>query len=1306
MDGIFHATAAWAETMLAGLRGRRWLRRGVATVLVGLILYGLGGFFGVPYVLRRVLTGQVAATLRRPVTVGVITFNPFRLRLEVADLHVADRAPQRPFVDLKRLRVKVSWTSLWRLAPVVGEFYTDGLLVHVERTGENTFNFSDLIGQSANAPPPAKSPPGPPQRFAVSNIQLNDGAIDFDDQAIHQRHHLEHIRMAVPFIANLPAAVDIFVQPFLQMIVDGSRFQLVGYTKPFGRTFETIVNLNLHRLALAPYMAYVPAKIPVKLTDGMLSALIQLHFRNTDNQPHLEFSGGAALERADVRDATGAPLLALGRAVVTLDNVRPLEGVAHLKRIYLDGVNAHLVRNADGTTNLTALTATPAATAPGSRTTAAAVAIPPPATVVPSPAPSPAQPSLSARMLLAAPSSPTPQALSSPAAPGTAPLDFALGTFEMADSAVDVTLAAPRGLGRPLTDPRQGSPAVLAVNAIHARLAGLRTVGDGLASFDLNANLASGGALAVKGKLDLAKRQATTDATLNQIDLAGLKAFAAPFLNGDLAAGKVNAEAAVKTSFAPGKFNVHVEPASAAIDNFALKGPDGRTEPLGWGKFAVTVAQFDLAAQQAMVNEIRADELRVAVKRDHQGVIDLLKLVRPSGSAAPAAAMPPTRPARPAGARRKRRAANRPRPAPSSAAAPAAPAWKYHIRAVVLDKAEIHLLDEHGAKPVRLDVVPLGLNLKDISEDLGKPIGIELDGIVNSKGSFRIEGTAAPAPLDAKLRITAKRLDLSVADAYLGDQVNATLTSALLSMNGIATATNRHDHLRAGYRGDLTLGRVRLIDKLTRDSFLRWSSFSAQRIAADYGEGEPQIRIGGLALANFYARIILNSNGTLNLKNITSNPHEAPKSLTRPSNAGPPLPATPAPTPAAAPAPPPPLPATIAIGGITLQGGQINYTDNFIQPHYSADLTDIGGQIGAFGTSSTQPADVLLEGRVEGSAPLKISGAVNPLVPLAYVDLAAKADGIELPGLTAYSAKYTGYPIVKGTLTVDVHYLLDQQKLTATNHIVIDQFTFGDQVASKNAINLPVRLAVALLKDARGVIDLNIPVSGSLNDPQFSIGGVIWQVIRNLILKAATAPFSLITGAFGGGGDQELNYIVFTPGYAQITPEARNKLDTIARALTERPALKLKIAGRVDPRVDRDGLRLAEIDRQVLEQKIKDTGEPEGGAPATVGKDEYDEYLTKAYKAAKFEKPRNLIGLTKSLPPDEMKKLMAANAKVTDDDLRQLAEARASAVRGALAQRKIDPGRLFILPPKLNAEDLKNSTKEQAQTTRADLTLE
>jgi hypothetical protein len=1289
-------------------RQRRWPRRTAISVATILVLYGIAGFIGVPYVLRRVLAGQVATAIHRAVTVDKIRFNPYRLRLEVDHLHVADRNPQRPFVDLGHLRVKVSWTSLFRLAPIIGEFYTDELAVQIVRTGEQTFNFSDLI-TSSPAPGPSK-----PLRFAISNIELNDGAIAFDDELLGEKHRVEHIRLALPFIANLPADVNVFAQPFLQMIVDGSRFHLNGQTKPFEQTQDTVLDLSLHRFDLTRYVAYVPAKLPIKLKSGVLSTVLHLHFINQDPRPRIRLDGGAALDAIDVRDQTGAPLLSVKHAVTTIDELEPLENIFHLKRFYIDGLNGHLARNADGTTNLSDLTESPAPAAPtppraatgvqANATPSSTITATPHPTMTAALSPSPTPQPFTAQAQLAAPAATaTPSSVATPG--GKASIDFALGAFELADSAVEVI------------DRSQTTPATVKLEALHAKLDNLRTVGGSVAPYELGANVAGGGTLTLKGNLELAKNQISTDAAIAQLDLPALKAFVAPYLNGDLVSGKLTASADVKTDLTPGKLNVHVELANATIDQLDLRATATSEHPIAWNHFTVALAAIDLAQRQAIVSQVRVDGLKVAVKRDRQGHTNLAALVRTAPTTVSketaAAASPPTP--------RKRERVRKPTVVGATRESPPAatttPQWRYQVASVVIDKAEIHAIDEHVPKAVKLDLAPLGISLKNISNDLSKPISMAVDGIVNGKGSLKIDGTAAPAPLEAKLHITTKRLDLTMINAYISDQLNATIAAAALTMNGVATATNHRGVLRAGYRGDLTLGSVRMLDKLTGDNFLRWNSLSASHLAADYGDGPPKVKIGGLALANFYSRIILRSDGKLNLKDIVTNPQEQPKSLTRtnPEAIGArPIPA-PTPTPSPGPTPasaniqlapsPKPLPAEIAIGGITLQGGHVNYTDNFIQPHYTADLTDIDGKIGAFGTGSTTPADVLLQGQVNGSAPLNIKGSLNPLTPLAFVDIAAKANGIELPGLSAYSTRYTGYPIVKGTLTVDVHYLLANQKLTANNHLFIDQLTFGDKVESKTAVNLPIRLAVALLKDSRGVIDLNIPVSGSLNDPQFSIGGVIWEVVKNLLLKAVTAPFSLITGAFnavgGGGGGAELNYIEFDAGYAKLTPDSLKRLDTITRALTDRPALKLDIAGRVDPKVDTEGLRFAKVDHQVLLQKIKDVGESEKGGEVTVSPDEYDDYLKAVYKVAKFEKPRNLIGLAKSLPPEEMKKLLITNETVNDDDLHHLADARADAVRAALS-RKIDPARLFIVPPKLSADDI----KDQSKTTRADLSLE
>ncbi|MGH7934255.1 MAG: DUF748 domain-containing protein, partial [Candidatus Binataceae bacterium] len=516
-----------------------------------------------------------------------------------------------------------------------------------------------------------------------------------------------------------------------------------------------------------------------------------------------------------------------------------------------------------------------------------------------------------------------------------------------------------------------------------------------------------------------------------------------------------------------------------------------------------------------------------------------------------------------------------------------------------------------------------------------------------------------------------------------------------------------HDNMRVSYRGDATLGDVRMLDKLTAESFVRWNAFSARRIDFELGRGKPRVHVGGLSLANFYARVILNANGRLNLSDVMGSPQAPPTSLTKANTGAPSQPAAmPSPTRApstAAPAKPgEPIGADIKIGAITLQGGRVNYTDNFIKPNYSADLTGVTGKVGAFGTASTAPADIKVQAKVNGSAPLDISGSADPLAPMAFVDIKAKADGVELTGLTPYSSKYTGYPITKGTLTVNIHYLLDQQKLTADNKIFIDQLTFGQKVESPNALNLPIRLAVALLKDSKGQINLDIPISGSLSDPQFSITGVILGVLKNLIVKAATAPFKLLASVVGGiGGNEQLEYVEFTPGYATLTAPNQKKLDTLARALKDRPALRLNISGRVDPAHDRDGLRDAKLQHLLERQKARDLRTQGDGANVQVSPGEYDKYLKQVYKAAKLDKPRDFLGLDKSLPANEMKKLLLANMKVTDKDLQRLADARANAVRQWLS-KQVNPERLFVTTAKLSAEGIKDKDK----TTRVDLALD
>ena len=392
----------------------------------------------------------------------------------------------------------------------------------------------------------------------------------------------------------------------------------------------------------------------------------------------------------------------------------------------------------------------------------------------------------------------------------------------------------------------------------------------------------------------------------------------------------------------------------------------------------------------------------------------------------------------------------------------------------------------------------------------------------------------------------------------------------------------------------------------------------------------------------------------------------------------------------------------LRLGKATLTGGNIDFTDHFIRPNYSANLTGLTGSLSSL--AFDQPADIELRGNVQGNAPVEISGRINPLAQNLLLDVKASATDIELSPLSPYSGKYVGYGIEKGKLSMKVSYFVEDRKLKAENGIVLDQLTFGQKVESPDAIKAPVLLAVALLKDRNGVIKFDLPVGGSLDDPQFSVGALVFRALVNLILKIVTAPFALL-GSLSGHGE-ELAYIEFAPGSAVVDQPGEGKIKAVAKALADRPAVKLDVAGRVDPAQDREALKRSRVDHLVRVQKFNDlvkSGEPPSSVDSVeVTPAEFEPLLTRAYKAADFSKPRNAIGFPKDLPRAEMEALLVANAAVSDEDLRVLAERRAQVVRSNLIDSEHVPGeRVFLVAPRLDAQDV----KDKGKPTRVDFVL-
>ena len=280
---------------------------------------------------------------------------------------------------------------------------------------------------------------------------------------------------------------------------------------------------------------------------------------------------------------------------------------------------------------------------------------------------------------------------------------------------------------------------------------------------------------------------------------------------------------------------------------------------------------------------------------------------------------------------------------------------------------------------------------------------------------------------------------------------------------------------------------------------------------------------------------------------------------------------------------------------------------------------------------------------------------------------------------------------------MDLKYLIVNKKLDAENKIFFDQLTLGDRVESPQATKLPVKFGISLLKDRKGEIRLDVPVTGRLDDPKFSVFRIVLQVIGNLLVKAATSPFALI-GAMVGGGEQ-LEYAEFEYGSAELKDETVKKLNTIAKALQDRPGIKLDAEGHVDMEKDRDALKTLFFQRKMKTQKMKETagkGQPSGSVDEIkIEPKEYERYLKKAYKEEKFPKPKNLIGLEKSIPVPEMEKLMLTHLQVKEADLQDLASERSRKVKDFLVREgKIEPERIFLVEAKSLSPEKKENLKD------------
>ncbi|OJT48878.1 DUF748 domain-containing protein [Pseudomonas moraviensis] len=695
---------------------------------------------------------------------------------------------------------------------------------------------------------------------------------------------------------------------------------------------------------------------------------------------------------------------------------------------------------------------------------------------------------------------------------------------------------------------------------------------------------------------------------------------------------------------------------AVSIAPFAIKAPDGR--PLArLERLDVSDTSLDLAKQQVVVGKIRSNKLETWAALEADGQLDWQKLFasQPSKPAAKAAAEPADAPA----------AADSPKP---ESTAPSKP-WQVLVKDVQLRNYTVHLADRSAQPAVALDITPLNVDLQDFDSLNGSPFKLKLDSGLGKQGKISADGTVNLAPVNAQLNVKTEDVDLRVAQSYINPFIRLELRSGMLGSD-LKVNLKSTEPLALSVTGRAQIDQLHTLDTLKTRDFLKWQQVVVDGINYQHGDS---LSIDKVNLLQPYVRFMINDDRTTNVDDLL---------IPQPADNGA--------KPAGAKPPSKDKPLGIHIGAIAINDGSANFADFSLTPNFATAVQQLNGQIGTIDSRQAKPASVDIKGKVDRYAPVTIKGAVNPFDPMASLDIATSFKRVELTTLTPYSGKFAGYRIRKGRLNLDLHYLITKGQLKAENKVVVEQLQLGEKVDSPDAVSLPLKLAIALLKDVDGKISIELPVTGDLNNPQFSVMPIVWQTLRNLIVKAAAAPFKMIGGLVSGGGSEDLGTVSFAPGSSDLSKDAEAALVKLSQALKERPALRLEIEGTAAKSSDGPLLAEQRLEREYQYNYYKMLQRRGDKVPAQasllqVPESEKGALLEGIYRTRlKTQPPVEWKDLGKEERTAKMRQGVIAFWSGSEVLLRQLGQDRASTIKDYLVDKgKLEDDRVYFIDANL-----------------------
>ena len=715
----------------------------------------------------------------------------------------------------------------------------------------------------------------------------------------------------------------------------------------------------------------------------------------------------------------------------------------------------------------------------------------------------------------------------------------------------------------------------------------------------------------------------------------------------------------------------------------------------------ITGVKLDTNTQQVDIASVRIDEPWVDASVDKMGV-DLVAILTPQSKLDPVTASAPNvKSAANSDAVSRTESQN----AQTEQADPNAgtsvqdeadePEWRVVLQSFALNNGDIAINERVVSQGVHWRVFNINATTGVVDTHFESPIEYTLQlGVggnatqlpTSSLGEFVSSGKVNVTQQQVAGTVDVSQFALVQLQPYITPYLNADLQNGIAGVSGSFAAGSASPTV---FTGQANISELAVVDGLKQEPLLKWQDM--QLAGVQYDTGENAFSLQKITLKSPYAKLVIDKNRQTNISDIIVKTPSASAPPIQPSAAV----NSPTMTEQAA------SPMAIRIDDISVLEGSAYFEDNSLRPRFASGIEALNGSITSLSSKADTSANVDLNGKIDGYAPVALSGAINPLLDDMYLNLNFSVSGAELTSVNPYSGTYMGHFIDKGLLSLDVGYKLENNQLKGQNHVVIDQLTLGRKTDSEQALSLPFGLAIALLQDSDGVIDLGMEVSGDLNNPSFGFGAIIFKALGNIITKAVTAPFSLLANLVGS--DDELNDIAFSHGSAALNDAISEKLNTLAKALVKRPGLRVNIEGTVNEVQDAYEIAEQQLQQQLLELTGDAVLPADFSASAITLTGPYGNALVTLFSVATnkvVEEERQVVNaqLEQGQPEQKDGKRLISqdqqnqalviamynqvrnSIKVPRHALAILAESRAKAVKTFLVNNaKVDTNRLFLL---------------------------